>query len=60
MLSVSLLQIAQSSNKLLTGNIFVVGQQVTLGGLAGKVDEDVRIGGHACYGTDHVALDDIS
>jgi len=40
---------------LLAGDVFVVGKEVTLSGLAGVVDEDVCIGGHTCYGADHVA-----
>ncbi len=37
------------------GNVFVVGEQVSLSGLSGVVDEDVGIGSHTCYGADHVA-----
>jgi hypothetical protein len=54
-LRVSLLEIAQAAHKLLAGNIFVVGEEVALGGLAGVVDEDVGIGRHTSNGADHVA-----
>lgn len=55
-LCVSLLKVAKSSHKLLAGNVFVVGKEVSLGGLAGVVDEDVGIGRHASDSTDHVAM----
>lgn len=54
-LCVSLFQIAETANQLLAGDVLVVGQKVTLGGLAGVVDEDVGVGIHACDGADHVA-----
>lgn len=55
-LRVSLLQVAQSSNELLAGNVFVVGEKVSLGGLSGVVDENVGIGRHAGNGADHVTV----
>jgi hypothetical protein len=55
-LRVSLLEIAQAAHELLAGNVFVVGEEVALGGLAGVVDEDVGIGRHASDGADHVAI----
>ena len=54
-LGVALLEVAQASDELLAGDLFVVGKEVSLGGLAGVVDEDVGIGGHAGNGADHVA-----
>lgn len=54
MLSVALLQIAQATDELLARDVFVVGEKVSLSGLAGVVDEDVRIGCHACNGADHI------
>ena len=60
MLRISLLEITQTSYQLFTGYIFVVGEKVSLGGLAGVVDEDVGIGGHACDSTYHVTVTRIS
>lgn len=54
-LGVALLEVAQTSHQLLAGDLLVVGQEVALCGLAGVVDEDVGVGGHACYCADHVA-----
>ena len=56
-LRVALLEVAQAADELLAGDVFVVGQEVTLGGLTGVVDEDVGVGRHPCYGTDHIAGD---
>lgn len=56
MLSVALFQIAQATDELLAGDIFIVGEEVALCSLAGVVYEDVGVGGHACYCADHVAL----
>lgn len=55
MLGVSLLEIAQAADQLFAGNVLVVGEEVLLGSLAGVVDEDVGVGGHACYCANHVA-----
>lgn len=54
MLGVSLLEIAESADELFAGNVFVVGEEVSLGGLTGVVDEDVGIGSHAGDGANHV------
>ena len=54
-LRVALLQVAQPAHQLLARNLVVVGEQVALRGLAGEVDEDVGVGGHAGDGADHVA-----
>jgi hypothetical protein len=56
MLRVALFEIAKTAHELLAGDVFVVGEQVALGGLAGVIDEDVGVGCHACYGADHVAI----
>ena len=56
MLRISLLEITQTSYQLFTGYVFVVGEKVSLGGLASVVDEDVGIGSHACDSTYHVAV----
>lgn len=55
-LSVSLFQIAKTADELLARDVFIVGEEIALGGLTGVVYEDVSIGGHACYGADHVAV----
>lgn len=57
MLRVALLEVAQPADELLARYVFVVGEEVALGGLAGVVDEDVGVGGHACYCADHVAVE---
>lgn len=54
-LRITLLEITQTSYQLFTGYVFVVGKEISLGGLAGVVDKDVRIGSHACYSAYHVA-----
>ena len=54
-LCVALLEIAQTAHELLAGDVFVVGPEILLGGLAGVVDEDVGIGRHAGNGANHVA-----
>ncbi len=59
MLRVALLQVTQAAHELLAGDVFVVGEEVLLGGLASVVDEDVGVGGHACDGTDHVVVEDV-
>lgn len=59
MLRVTLLQITQPTHELFAGDVLVVGQQVALGGLAGVVDEDVGVGGHARHGADHVVVEDV-
>ena len=56
MLGVALFQVAQAPHELLTGDLFVVCQKVALSGLAGVVNEDVGIGGHAGDGADHVTV----
>ena len=56
-LRVALLEVAQPAHELLAGYVFVVGEQVALRGLAGVVDEDVGVGGHASDSTYHVAGD---
>lgn len=60
MLCVSLLQIAEATDELLAGDVFVISEEVSLSGLAGVVDENVGVGSHSCHGTDHVALDVVS
>lgn len=55
-LCVSLLEVAESADELLARNVFVICEEIALGGLAGVVDEDVGVGGHSCYGADHVAV----
>lgn len=56
MLCVSLLQIAKAADQLFAWDVLIVGEEVTLGGLAGVVDEDVGVGVHTCDGADHVAI----
>lgn len=56
-LGVPLLQIAYPADQLFTRDVLIVGQQVSLGSLAGVIDEDVGVGGHARNRTDHVAAD---
>lgn len=55
MLSVALLKITESADELFTGYVFVVCEEVSLSGLSGVVDQDVRIGSHTGHGADHVA-----
>lgn len=55
-LCVSLLQVAESADELLARNVFVICEEIALGGLAGVVDEDVGVGCHSCYGANHVAV----
>ena len=55
-LGISLLEITQSANELLTGNVFVVRKKVALGILAGIVDENVGIGVHTRHGANHVTV----
>ena len=57
MLGIPLLKVAEALDEHLAGNVFVVGCQVTLGGLSGVVDKDVGIGSHTCNGADHVAVE---
>jgi len=54
-LCVALLGVAEPAHQLLARDIFVVGQEVPLGGLSGEFDEDVGVGRHARHGADHVA-----
>jgi hypothetical protein len=54
MLGISLLQIAQSADKLFTGNIFVVRKEIALGVLTSVVDQDVGICVHTGNGANHV------
>jgi hypothetical protein len=56
-LGISLLEITQSADELLTGNIFVVGKKVALGVLTGIVDENVGIGVHTRHGANHVTVE---
>jgi hypothetical protein len=58
-LRISLLEIAKLAHELLAGHVFVVGEEVALGGLTGVVDEDVGIGGHTRYSADHVATTEL-
>lgn len=53
-LSVTLLQVAESADKLLARDLFAVGNEVALGCLSGVVDEDIRIGSHTGDSTNHV------
>jgi hypothetical protein len=55
-LGISLFQITQPTNKLLTGNVFVVRKKVALGILTGVVDENVGIGVHTRNGANHVTV----
>lgn len=59
MLSVALLEIAKTAHELLARDFFVVGEQISLGGLSGVVDEDVCIGRHASDGADHIAVESL-
>lgn len=54
-LRVSLLEIAETAHELFARDVGVVSQEISLGGLSGVVDQDVGVGGHACYCADHVA-----
>lgn len=54
MLSVALLQVTESAYELFAGDVFVVGEEVSLSGLSGIVDKDVGIGGHSSNSADHV------
>jgi hypothetical protein len=56
-LGISLLEITQSANQLLTWNVFVVGKKVALGVLTGIVDENVGIGVHTRNGANHVTVE---
>ena len=55
-LGVALLEVAEAAHELFAGDVGIVGEQVALRGLASVVDEDVGVGGHACDGADHVAV----
>ena len=55
-LGIPLLEIAEALDEHLARNVLVVGTEVALGGLSGVVDEDVGVGGHACYCAYHVAV----
>lgn len=54
-LRVALLQVAQSLCELLDGDLFIVGEQVALGGGACIIDERVGVRGDARYAGDDVA-----
>lgn len=54
MLGITLLQITQSTHKLFTWDVFVVGEEVALGVLPGVIDQDVGISVHTSYSADHV------
>jgi len=56
MLGVTLLQITESADELFAGDVFVVGEEVSLSGLSGVVDKDVGIGGHSSNSADHVTV----
>lgn len=56
MLRVPLLEIAQAAHELLARNVGVVGQEVSLSGLTGVVDEDVGVGCETGDCADHVAV----
>lgn len=53
-MGVALLEIAKSADELFARDVFVVGKEISLSGLASVVDEDVGIGRHTSDGTDHV------
>lgn len=55
MLRIALLEIAESLDECFAGNVLIVGVQVVLSGAAGIVYQNVGVGSHACYGTNHVA-----
>ena len=57
MLSVTLLEVAKSTDELFARDVLVVREEVSLGGLASVVDQDVGIRGHTCDGADHVAME---
>lgn len=56
MLGITLLEITHPADKLFTGNFFVVGQEVALGGLPGVVDQDVGVCSHTRNSTDHITI----
>ena len=53
---IPLFQVAQAADELFAGDLFVVGEEVALGGLAGVVDEDVGVGSHTSDGADHITV----
>lgn len=57
---VSLLQVAKAPDKLLAGDVFVVGKQISLCSLSSVVDKNVGVGRHACHGADHVTINHVS
>ena len=57
MLCIALFGVAESSDKLLARDVFIVGEEITLGLLSSVVDENVRISGDATYGANHVTVD---
>jgi hypothetical protein len=59
MLGIALLQVTDPPHKLLAWNVFIVGQKVFLGCLAGVIDQNVGVGYHAGNGANHVVVKDV-
>ena len=55
MLGVALFEITQPPHQLFARDIFVVGQEISLGGLSRVIDEDVGVRSHTCHRAYHVA-----